>query len=140
MTKPPKSPKPVPTTDRAGRAPERFGHDPRTEDPGVEEMPPRAPSRPDRATLDLAHRPGPGETRRDAERSQAAPDPEEQNGGRALEEEIFLNANEDDAGGLPNQAIANRGPLATDAGREPGVARRGDDVRDLRQSLRPPKP
>lgn len=74
-------------------------------------------------TVDMVSRPGPGE-RGDAERPLAARDAEEQNGGRSLEEELVIQSNDDDAGGLPNQQISNRGPLPTDEGRDLPV---GDD-------------
>ena len=60
-------------------------------------------------SVDPARRPGPGE-RGDAEKPGARLDVEEQSGGRSLEEEMLITPNDDDAGGLPNQQVANRGP------------------------------
>ena len=62
-----------------------------------------------RESVDAARRPGPGE-RDDAEKPGARLDVEEQSGGRSLEEEMLITPNDDDAGGLPNQQIPNRGP------------------------------
>ena len=62
-----------------------------------------------RESVDLARRPGPGE-RDDAEKPGARLDVEDQSGGRSLEEEMLITPNDDDAGALPNQQVANRGP------------------------------
>ena len=87
-----------------------------------EEIAPTSP-RQGHETVDMVSRPGPGE-RQDAERPRAPHDSEEQNGGRSVEEELAIQPNDDDAGGLPNQQISNRGPLPTDEGRDLPV---GDD-------------
>jgi hypothetical protein len=70
-----------------------------------------------RESVDLARRPGPGE-RDDAEKPGARLDVEEQSGGRSLEEEMLIAPNDDDAGGLPNQQVANRGPQKQGKDRE----------------------
>jgi hypothetical protein len=97
----PRKPQPAPARDPAPKASER---------------PPRPIADNRRETVDMAHRPGPGE-RQDAERPLLQRDPESQNGGRSMEEELVLQSSEDDAGGLPNQQLANRGPLPGDEGR-----------------------
>ena len=69
---------------------------------------PRIPER-GHASLDHASRPGPGEKRSDVEHPRAPLESESQGGGRSMEEELFLDADADDAGGLPHQQTENRG-------------------------------
>jgi hypothetical protein len=107
-----------PDATNAAKKDQPRGHrnDARRELPRVEELPPQRPADDRRDSVDMVNRPGPGE-REDAERPLLDHDPEAQNGGRTMEEELALLSSDDDAGGLPNQQLANRGPLAGDEGR-----------------------
>lgn len=69
-------------------------------------------------SVDFINRPGPGETRDGAEKPAARLDLESQSGGRSVQEELVIQPNEDDAGALPNQAVANRGRLPQTKGRD----------------------
>ena len=75
------------------------------------------PKGPPHESVDMVNRPGPGELE-DAEKPGSPRDPEEQSGGRSVEEELVIQPNEDDAGGLPNQQVANRGAQQETRGRD----------------------